>query len=387
MHAKNILHRDIKPDNIFLSKNNVAKLGDFGVSKALTLSQSADTFCGTPFYMSPEVCGHESYNKQSDVWALGCSIYEMATLDRPFGKDQDDLQGLFRCIRDKEVDPLPERIDPKISMLIYSMLEKDKRKRPNIWDIAKIEFVKERIHKFVRENNCEDTLSNLVDPQPKEDDSSNRVWQFPKNRLDEVAQAMRNGIKLRMVHRGIFAKYQNVFTGEDVSQWFNEHFALKEEEHINNIIHEMIQQELIHSPNDAKQWQNSPKVLYRFQVDKPGIAANMAKVFKGHARQGLEVSRDLIGKMNDLLAEVRDRQHPETLIIDKNKLKLARSFLDFQKDSAELQAIQLSSLQQDEKIACFLNIYQIMFIHKMLKDKLSSEDIESFMKKMRSLIK
>jgi NIMA (never in mitosis gene a)-related kinase len=115
MHSKNILHRDIKPDNIFLSKDHVAKLGDFGVSKALTLSQSADTFCGTPFYMSPEVCGHESYNKQSDVWALGCSIYEMATLDRPFGKDQDDLQGLFRCIRDKEVDPLPERIDPKIS--------------------------------------------------------------------------------------------------------------------------------------------------------------------------------------------------------------------------------------------------------------------------------
>jgi len=361
MHLKNILHRDIKPDNIFLSKDNVAKLGDFGVSKALTLSQSADTFCGTPFYMSPEVCGHESYNKKSDVWALGCSIYEMATLDRPFGKDQDDLQGLFRCIRDKEVDPLPEHVDPKISMLIYSMLQKDKKTRPSIWDIAKIEFIKERIHKFVRENNCEDALASLVDPQPKEDDSSNRVWQFPKNRLDEVAQAMRNGIKLKMVHRGIFAKYQNVFTGEDVSQWFNDHFALKDEEQINHIIREMIQQELIHSPNDAKEWQNSPKVLYRFQVDKPGIAANMIKVFKGHARQGLEVSKDLIGKMNDLLAEVRDREHPETLTIDKNKLKLARSFLEFQKDSAELQAIQLSSLQQDEKIACLLNIYQVKF--------------------------
>jgi len=385
MHLKNILHRDIKPDNIFLSKKNVAKLGDFGVSKALSSSQSlAGTFTGTPYYMSPEVSNHEPYNKKSDVWSLGCSIYELASLKRPF--DHDDLQGLFRCIRDKEVDPLPEHVDPKISMLIYSMLQKDPKARPSIWDIAKIEFIRERIHKFVRENNCEDTLNNLVDPKPVEDDSSTNVWKFPKNRLDEVAQAMRNSIKLRMVSHGIFAKYQNVVTGEDLYKWFNDHFELIDQKQIGYIIHEMIQQELLHSPNDAKEWQNSSKVLYRFQVDKPGIAANMIKVFKGHARQGLEVSKELVRKMNDLLTEVRDKSQPEIHAIDKNKLKVARNFIELQKATAELQAIQLTSLHQDEKIACLLNIHQIMFIHKMLRDKLSGEEFEGFIKRMRSFI-
>jgi NIMA (never in mitosis gene a)-related kinase len=57
MHAKNILHRDIKTQNIFITKNNVLKIGDFGISKELdTLNKMALTSCGTPYFMPPEVC-------------------------------------------------------------------------------------------------------------------------------------------------------------------------------------------------------------------------------------------------------------------------------------------------------------------------------------------
>lgn len=80
IHSRRILHRDIKASNIFLSANNCVKLGDFGISKILqgTL-EAAITVVGTPYYMSPEVYRNKSYTLKSDVWGLGCFLYELCT--------------------------------------------------------------------------------------------------------------------------------------------------------------------------------------------------------------------------------------------------------------------------------------------------------------------
>lgn len=79
LHSKNILHRDLKSANIFLTKNYSLKIGDFGISKVLERS-SAITCIGTPLYLSPEVCNNQPYGLSSDMWALGCIIYEMCAL-------------------------------------------------------------------------------------------------------------------------------------------------------------------------------------------------------------------------------------------------------------------------------------------------------------------
>ena len=79
LHSKNILHRDLKSANIFLTKNLSVKIGDFGISKVLEHS-SAITCIGTPLYLSPEVCNNQPYGFSSDMWALGCILYEMCTL-------------------------------------------------------------------------------------------------------------------------------------------------------------------------------------------------------------------------------------------------------------------------------------------------------------------
>lgn len=79
LHSKNILHRDLKSANIFLTKNYSLKIGDFGISKILERS-SAITCIGTPLYLSPEVCNNQPYGISSDMWALGCILYEMCTL-------------------------------------------------------------------------------------------------------------------------------------------------------------------------------------------------------------------------------------------------------------------------------------------------------------------
>lgn len=80
VHNKRILHRDIKASNIYLSAKNCIKLGDFGISKVLqgTL-EAAMTVIGTPYYMSPEIYQNKSYTLKSDVWGLGCFLYELCT--------------------------------------------------------------------------------------------------------------------------------------------------------------------------------------------------------------------------------------------------------------------------------------------------------------------
>ena len=93
VHGRKTLHRDLKSQNIFLTANNTIKLGDFGISKVLeNTNDQALTVQGTPYYMSPEVCQSKAYSYTSDVWALGCILYELCTLKHAFSSE--NLLGL-----------------------------------------------------------------------------------------------------------------------------------------------------------------------------------------------------------------------------------------------------------------------------------------------------
>ena len=80
-HDKKILHRDLKSQNIFITKKGIVKLGDFGIARVLSNTRSkAKTVVGTPYYLSPEIIKSEAYSFKSDIWSLGVLLYEMAAL-------------------------------------------------------------------------------------------------------------------------------------------------------------------------------------------------------------------------------------------------------------------------------------------------------------------
>ncbi|KZT22157.1 Pkinase-domain-containing protein [Neolentinus lepideus HHB14362 ss-1] len=125
-----ILHRDLKPDNVFLSESNTVKLGDFGLSKALPQASFANTYVGTPYYMSPELMQEKAYDSKSDIWSLGCLIYELCALKPPF-HDAKTHAELSVFIRNGRIPPLPRGYSTALGNVIKSMLTLNPAMRPS----------------------------------------------------------------------------------------------------------------------------------------------------------------------------------------------------------------------------------------------------------------
>jgi len=129
--AGRIIHRDIKPGNIFLDEQFNVKLGDFGLSRIMgEHSEYAQTRVGTPYYMSPEQVTEARYNEQSDIWSLGCLIYEMAALHPPF--EARTQLALAVKIKEGQVQRFSEHYSEDLWRLVRDMLTLDFTQRPSV---------------------------------------------------------------------------------------------------------------------------------------------------------------------------------------------------------------------------------------------------------------
>ena len=148
LHNKKIIHRDIKCQNIFMMKNGTCKLGDFGISKKLKHTNDfACTSLGTPFFLSPEICSGKAYNFKSDMWMVGCVLYEMMTLSKPF--DGENLPMLMNNILTKDIKKVDENVYSKnLCNLVYALLDKNWENRPSINEVINMECVKEKINEL-----------------------------------------------------------------------------------------------------------------------------------------------------------------------------------------------------------------------------------------------
>ncbi|KAM9597729.1 serine/threonine-protein kinase Nek8 isoform 3-T4 [Trichechus inunguis] len=129
VHTHLILHRDLKTQNILLDKHRmVVKIGDFGISKILSSKSKAYTVVGTPCYISPELCEGKPYNQKSDIWALGCVLYELASLKRAF--EAANLPALVLKIMSGTFAPISDRYSPELRQLVLSLLSLEPSQRP-----------------------------------------------------------------------------------------------------------------------------------------------------------------------------------------------------------------------------------------------------------------
>ncbi|XP_020827199.1 serine/threonine-protein kinase Nek4 isoform X3 [Phascolarctos cinereus] len=166
LHEKHILHRDLKTQNVFLTRTNIIKVGDLGIARVLENQYDmASTLIGTPYYMSPELFSNKPYNYKSDVWALGCCVYEMATLKHAFNaKDMNSL--VYRIIEGK-LPPMPKDYSPQLAELIRTMLCKKPEERPSVRSILRQPYIKRHISLFLEVTKARTSKSHIKNGNPK----------------------------------------------------------------------------------------------------------------------------------------------------------------------------------------------------------------------------
>ncbi|XP_061209141.1 serine/threonine-protein kinase Nek5 isoform X2 [Neopsephotus bourkii] len=162
IHDKKILHRDIKAQNVFLSNNGkVAKLGDFGIARQLnSTTEFAHTCVGTPYYLSPEICENQPYNNKTDIWSLGCVLYELCALKHPF--EGNSLHQLVLKICRGHFHPVSPNYSYDLRILISQLFKVSPRDRPSINSILRKPFLQKLILRYLPPELIQEELSHTV---------------------------------------------------------------------------------------------------------------------------------------------------------------------------------------------------------------------------------
>ena len=162
LHELNILHRDLKSANVFLFKGGIVKLGDLNVSK-ITRKGMGYTQTGTPYYASPEVWKDKPYDSKSDIWSLGCVIYEMCALNPPFRAQ--NMEELFKKVIRGYYPDISNRYSKDLSEILKLMIQTEVGARPSCDELLIMPIIKNRSDFFNNKNNLgkekdESNLSN-----------------------------------------------------------------------------------------------------------------------------------------------------------------------------------------------------------------------------------
>lgn len=151
-NEKQVIHRDLKAANVFLLKGRTIKLGDFGIAKSLSDVEIATTCVGTPAYLSPELVQDIPYSYASDMWALGCLMFELLTLRRAF--DANNLLSLFNKISRGErngVMDVNEVYSSKLKRIIDGLLTVDPESRFSATQLLQDDELKNHLFEFIDE--------------------------------------------------------------------------------------------------------------------------------------------------------------------------------------------------------------------------------------------
>lgn len=188
IHARHVLHRDLKSGNFFLSKAGNLRMGDFGIAKVLTSTQAcARTKIGTPFYLSPEVCQEKPYAWPSDIWSMGCILYELCALKVPFDGG-NSMVVLVQSICRGTPSPIPDCYSEFPRQLCNEMLNKIPTRRPSASAILGRPRIQRIVQQFFEEAKAKAAQDNAK-TEPKENVAENGKESISTDKEEESKNA------------------------------------------------------------------------------------------------------------------------------------------------------------------------------------------------------
>lgn len=200
-----ILHRDMKPSNVFLDSENNVKLGDFGLSRILSNESTfAYSHVGTPYYMSPEQIDEIKYNEKSDIWSLGCFLYELASLNPPF--EATNHLSLALKIKSGKIERIPTRYSEELNRVIQWTMVVDHTKRPSVEDLLNLPQVSLRL----RERRLKDNMTKLKKYEDSLKQKETELCEKEKEVENREKILLEKEEKFKELEKKLFEKEKNI---------------------------------------------------------------------------------------------------------------------------------------------------------------------------------
>jgi serine/threonine protein kinase len=389
IHDKNLMHRDIKSDNLFICKNNLLKIGDLGIARA-TEKNVAITVCGTFHYRAPEMFHWKEYTNKVDIWSAGVVLYELIMQRVPFEGESTEV--LIKKLDDMQYDSLPEHTDKRLQKLLSYTLVYNHNDRKSAIEILKEEFMFERVNKLFQSKIIDDndlytkiqekSKHNFFSHQPKIDMNSkngsekNVVREDSDNKLKSFVGTFKTAMKIDTMtvktsyKPGLLShKIDNVVLGSDIRM-------IAEDNNIDLMdIDEAIEKKFLINVSNPNSTELDDKGYYQLKVNENPNVDNSI-IFPIEPETIKEIETDPVGLSQVCLNEIINLKKKldngmcdDELDIEKLKTEIFTSeeFLEFAYNIKKLKYLKFEKYNKDQKLATILNIYQTMYIHLSLK--------------------